>query len=291
MNKKKIFLTGSSGFVGGNFIKDYSHTYDIKSFSFLQDDFESLDLKGIDSVVHLAALVHQMGGASKEAYFTTNVDNTVKLARKARDMDVPHFIFMSTVKVYGEETAVPYSENSECIPSDDYGKSKLEAESQLMLLENASFKVSIIRTPIVYGAGVKANILSLIKLVKKLSILPFGSIRNRRSMVYIGNLTHLIDVLIKQGKAGIFLASDDEPFSTTRLIELIAKSLNKNVILFKLPFFETLLKLMRPSFHKRLYQSLELDNHVTKEILNFENRYTSKEGIQLMIDSKVKETI
>ena len=75
MNKKKIVFSGNRVFLGNNFIKDYDHIYDIKSFSFLQDTFESLDLKGIDTVVHLAALVHQMGGASKEAYFTTNVDN------------------------------------------------------------------------------------------------------------------------------------------------------------------------------------------------------------------------
>jgi nucleoside-diphosphate-sugar epimerase len=102
-------------------------------------------------------------------------------------------------------------------------------------------------------------------------------------MVYIGNLCHLVDVVIEQQKAGIFLASDDEPLSTTRLIELIAKNLGKKVYLVKIPFFETLLKLLKPSFYKRLYGSLKVDNSITKEKLSLKNPYSVEEGIKLMI--------
>ena len=89
--------------------------------------------------------------------------------------------------------------------------------------------------------------------------------------------------MIEQQKAGVFLASDDEPLSTSRLIELIAKNLNKKVYLIKIPFFESFLKLVKPSFHKRLYGSLEVDNSITKEKLNLKNRYTVEEGIGMMI--------
>jgi len=190
---------------------------------------------------------------------------------------------MSTVKVYGEETDGIYNEESECHPEDEYGKSKLNAEIELQKLEDENFRVSIVRTPIVYGYGVKANIKSLVKLVNKIPILPFGGIENRRSMVYIGNLCHLVDVVIEQQKAGIFLASDDEPLSTTRLIELIGNNLEKKVYLVKIPFFETLLKLLKPSFYKRLYRSLEVDNTITKEKLNLKNPYSVEEGIKLML--------
>ena len=280
---KKLLITGSNGFVGSYFIHKYKDKYDIKTFSFLKDDINNLDCIDIDVVFHLSALVHQMGGASAEEYEKVNVIQTLELAKKAKENGVKHFVFMSTVKVYGEETNSVYTEHSECHPEDEYGKSKLRAEIELQKLENDAFRVSIIRTPIVYGYGVKANIKSLVKLVNKIPILPFGDIENRRSMVYIGNLCHLVDVVIEQQKAGIFLASDDEPLSTTRLIELIAKNLGKKVYLVKIPFFETLLKLLKPSFYKRLYGSLKVDNSITKEKLSLKNPYSVEEGIKLMI--------
>ena len=285
----KILITGASGFVGSYFINKYKNKYEIKTFSFLKDDFESLECSDVDVVFHLSALVHQMGGASNSEYERVNVTQTLELAKKAKESGVKHFVFMSTVKVYGEETNTKYSEKSVCNPEDEYGKSKLKAEQELLGLseeglgDSDGFKVSIVRTPIVYGYGVKANIKSLVNLVRKVPVLAFGNIQNKRSMVYIGNLCHLVDVVIEQQEAGVFLASDDEPLSTTRLIELIAKNLDKKIYLIKIPFFETLLKVVKPSFHKRLYGSLEVDNSITKEKLNLKNRYSVEEGIGMMI--------
>lgn len=280
---KKLLMTGSNGFVGSYFINKYKNKYEIKTFSFLNDDINSLDCTTIDAVFHLSALVHQMGGASAEEYERVNVTQTLELAKKAKESGVRHFIFMSTVKVYGEETSNKYSENTHCNPEDDYGKSKLKAEKLLLELESENFKVNIIRTPIVYGYGVKANIKNLVNLVNKISVLPFGNIQNKRSMVYIGNLCHMIDEIITQKQNGIFLASDDEPLSTSKLIELIAKNLEKKIYLIKIPFFESLLKLAKPSFHKRLYGSLEVDNTITKEKLNLKNPYSVEDGIRAMI--------
>ena len=123
-----ILLTGSSGFVGSYFKNKYNDKYNINTFSFLNDDFKNLDLSNTDTAIHLSALVHQMGGASEEEYEKVNVTQTIALAKKAKASSVNHFIFMSTVKVYGEETDTAYDENSDCIPQDDYGKSKLKAE-------------------------------------------------------------------------------------------------------------------------------------------------------------------
>ncbi len=113
-------------------------------------------------VFHLSALVHQMGGASVSEYERVNVAQTLELAQKAKKSGAKHFVFMSTVKIYGEETDSVYTESSECKAEDEYGKSKLKAERELLKLEDENFKVSIIRTPIVYGYGVKANIKSLV---------------------------------------------------------------------------------------------------------------------------------
>jgi UDP-glucose 4-epimerase len=283
----KLLITGSNGFVGSYFINKYQGKYKIKTFSFLKEDINSLDCSDIDVVFHLSALVHQMGGASFEEYERVNVIQTLQLAKKAKESGIKHFVFMSTVKVYGEETDSKYSENSICNPEDEYGKSKLKAELELQKLEDEDFKVSIIRTPIVYGYGVKANIKSLINLVNKVPLLPFGKIENKRSMVYIGNLCHLVYEIITQEKSGIFLACDDEPLSTSRLIELVAKNLDKKIYLVKIPFFETLLKILKPSFHKRLYGSLEIDNTITKEKLNLKNPYSVEDGIRLMIKGEL----
>ena len=280
----KLLLTGSSGFIGSYFQNNYGKEYDIETFSFLKDDLHSLDLTQIDTIIHLSALVHQMGGADKEEYRRVNVDNTLALAQKAKKNGVKQFIFMSSVKVYGEETNTPYTEITKCEPQDDYGKSKLEAEKLLMKMEDDDFTVSILRTPIVYGKGVKANILNLVKLVDKVPVLPFGSINNRRSMVYIGNLCDMIERLYECKKSGTFLAGDDHPVSTTGLIEIIAKVKNKKVVLLDIPLFPQLLKTVKPSFYKRLYESLEVDNRLSKEILDFENKVSTEEGIRKMIE-------
>lgn len=280
---KKLLVTGSNGFVGSYFIEKYKDKYDINKFSFLNDDFEELNCKYLDIVLHLSAFVHQMAGVSKAEYEKVNIIQTLELAKKTKESGAKHFIFMSTVKVYGEETDIPYAEYTQCTPLDDYGKSKLKAEVELLKLEDENFKVSIIRTSIVYGYGVKANIKSLIKLVAKVPVLPFSGIENRRSLVYVGNLCHLVNVVIERKKQGIFMCCDDEPLSTSKLIELIANNLDKKVYLIKIPFFETVLKILKPSFHKRLYGSLEVDNTVTKEKLNLINPYSVEEGIELMI--------
>jgi len=280
---KNILLTGSNGFIGSYFKAHYTNKYSIDTFSFRSNDLDKLSLSSIDSIIYLSALVHQMGGASEEAYKKVNIIQTIQLAKKAKETGVKHFIFMSTVKVYGEETDIAYTESTPCLPKDSYGRSKLEAEQELKKLEDRYFKISIIRTPIVYGYGVKANIKNLIRLVNKIPILPFGGIENTRSMVYIGNLCYLMDQILLQEKSGIFLARDDESLSTSKFIELIARNLHKKVFLIKIPFFNAILKWIKPSFQKRLYGSLEVNNVKTKKILNYVNPYTVEKGIYFMI--------
>ena len=160
------------------------------------------------------------------------------------------------------------------------------AEKELLKLNDDSFIVSIIRPPMIYGKNAPGNIDSLVKLVKKLPIIPLGKIENKRSFISIQNLCHLVDEIITQEKQGIFLASDDEPLSTTRLIELISKNLDKKIYLVNIPFFESLLKILKPSFHKRLYGSLEVDNTITKEKLNLQNAYSVEDGLKLMINGE-----
>ncbi|KAB7884547.1 NAD-dependent epimerase/dehydratase family protein [Poseidonibacter ostreae] len=293
---KNLLITGSNGYLGNSFINQYKNKYKFEKFSLLNQKLEDINFDAIDVVLHCAALVHQKVEHPYEKYYEVNVEYPLRLAKIAKENGVKQFIFISTIAVYGEGLE-KLEKDTSCNPTTHYGKSKLEAEKQLLELNNEDFVVCIIRPPMVYGKNAPGNIDSLIKLVKKLPILPLAKINNKRSFVSIQNLCHLIDEIIRfrieYGMTGenIFLASDDEPLSTSRLIELIAKNLDKKVYLIKIPFFESLLKLLKPSFHKRLYGSLEVDNSIKKEKLypkstslkRFKNPYSVEEGIKLMI--------
>lgn len=278
----KILITGSNGYLGSSFLNQYKDKYIFEKFSLLNQKIEDINFDRIDIILHCAALVHQKVEHTYEKYYEVNVDYPVKLAKLAKQNGVKQIVFISTVAVYGEEEK-KLDENTICNPITPYGKSKLEAENKLLELNDNSFIVSIIRPPMIYGKNAPGNIDSLIKLVKKLPIIPLGKIKNKRSFISIQNLCYIIDEIIMQQNSGIFLASDDEPLSTSKLIYLIAKNLDKKVYLIKIPFFESLLKLLKPSFHKRLYGSLEVNNVITKQKLNLKNLYSVEDGIRLMI--------
>src|SRR3972149_3840531 len=163
---KNILITGSSGFIGSNFIK-LNTSLTVREIDLLTTTIETSDFSDIHSILHLSALVHQMKGAPENEYFKTNSDLAFNTAKKAKEEGVSHIIYMSTVKVYGEFTnfGESWNEDTERKPIDPYGKSKLEGEKRIKELEDQNFAVSIIRTPIVYGPGVKANMYNLMALV------------------------------------------------------------------------------------------------------------------------------
>ena len=314
--KKKIIVTGASGFVGRNFIEKYSDRYDLVPISLRTTKVGDIDFTDIDCILHLAALVHQMKGAPKEKYFEINRDLTKKLAVRAKENGVRHFVFYSTVKVYGYDGDL-YNHNfvldinSECKPNDPYGKSKYEAEEILRKLETPSvladisprltstknsllvkenstmskgektgFMVSIIRPPMIYGAGVKGNMINLVKLVKKLLILPFGYNENKRSIVSITNLLDLTKQVIDREERGIYIPTDGEAVSIKEMVEGIGKGLEKKVILIKFPnFIYKLLYKVKPNIMVRLYGSLQFKGN-NKPVKNM------KDGLKEMIESK-----
>lgn len=282
-----ILLTGASGFIGSYFLT-HNSAHTISPFSFQNDDINRFDFSNIDAVVHLAALVHQIHKTTPATHEQINTIRTLVLAKKAKDAGVKQFIFMSTVKVYGEESDTVYTETTPCDPQDDYGKSKLIAEQELQKLTDNNFTVSVIRTPIVYGSGVKANIKNLITLIQKMPLLPLKNTKNIRSMVYIGNLYALINQILEHRAEGIFLAADDTALSTSDFIRKIANALEKKLILLTIPFFEDSLKQFKPSIHQRLFGNLVVDNTQTKKRLKFQNPYTVDEGIKNMIHGEMR---
>ncbi len=280
-----LIITGYNGFVGTNFIRMSNHI-NISGVNLLNQKVDKINFSNINSVLHLAALVHQMKGAPEDEYFKVNRDLAFEVAKRAKEQGVKQFVLMSTAKVYGESDykITYYNENSACMPSDPYGKSKYEAEKLISSLEDENFKVAIVRSPLVYGPGVKGNMISLIRLIDKFRILPFNKIDNKRSMVYIGNLVALLNTIIERQASGIFIAGDNAPISTTALVTLIANELEKPYYLFKLPKpFLKVLESIKPELVNRLFGSLVLDSTNTFHTLNFTPPYSTKDGIAEMI--------
>jgi UDP-glucose 4-epimerase len=176
------------------------------------------------------------------------------------------------------------------MPEDAYGKSKYEAEIALRKMETNFFKISIIRTPLVYGVGVKANMLSILRLVDRVSVLPLADVNNKRSFTSAENLVAFIDRIIERRASGIFIAMDEKPLSTTELVNLISKHLNRKIYLFKMPdFIVKMGKLLIPKIFDRLYGSFEMDNSKTLNALDFIPPLSTEEGIERMVSAYKKE--
>lgn len=287
MTKKTLMITGASGFIGSNFIERYKDKYNIIPVDLLKIKPEEIDFRGVDTVLHLAALVHQMKGAPREKYFEVNTELTRRVAEEAKKQGVRHFVFYSTVKVYGYDGdlynhTMILNEKSECKPMNDpYGESKWEAEKILRRLEDNNFKIGIIRPPMVYGKGVKGNMESLIKLVKMLPILPFNYDKNRRSLVNIENLMYLTTLVIDKEASGVFLPLDEKNISLKEIVEGIEKAYNLKRINIPMiqPVFWLLTKL-KPNIMVRLFGTLQFDNRLTKEKLGYIAKVKYVEGIK-----------
>jgi UDP-glucose 4-epimerase len=254
-------------------------------------DWDSL-LKGVDVIVHSAAKAHDMSKSPdlKQIYFRTNLELTLKLASAAKKNFVKRFIFISTIKVNGEESgSTPFTADDPRRPTDDYGLSKSQAEIELLKMhEPGIFEVVVIRPCLIYGKGVKANFDNLIKLVKKKLPLPFGAITNKRSFVSVQNICNLIELCAKSPAASgqIFLVSDDQDLSLPELIRTISDALNIKVILIPIPssvLGMALKALGKQELGTRLFSNLQVDITKTKKLLNWKPSFTTSEGVRKML--------
>ncbi len=163
---KKVVLTGAGGFVGRHFLAINAQRYEIVPVSLRNTEWQQQSFSGFHAVVHLAGKAHEMTKINDQVYFDINTTLTRQLFQKAEAEGVPHFIYISSTKVYGDEVTGVLNEESPCQPTDAYGKSKLEAE-QFLLQQNHKCRVAVVRPPLVYGAGVKGNMVNLLRLCEK----------------------------------------------------------------------------------------------------------------------------
>jgi UDP-glucose 4-epimerase len=278
-----ILVTGASGFVGCHLapalaragwsvrrtVRRASDTADeilIRSLGPATDWRDALD--GTDAVVHLAARVHHHHEEhAVELYRNVNIEGTLHLARSAAAAGVGHFIFVSTVLVHGRSNdgRAPFRESDLLTPRGLYGMSKAAAEAGLNDLAQAStMSVTVIRPPLVYGAGARGNFAVLEKAVTLGVPLPFAAIHNRRAFLSVENLTSFILHRLSHpaGKFDIFLVADNEQVSTPEFIERLARAARTSSRLFRLPtpLLSALLRFSgRREANDSLLGSLELD--------------------------------
>jgi len=247
--------------------------------------------KGTDVVIHLAARVHIMNDDSKDPlaeFRKVNTEGTLNLARQAAESGVRRFIYLSSIKVNGEASDIGdcFSSDDGFIPNDPYGLSKYEAEQGLLALADVTdMDVVIIRPPLVYGPGVKANFLNMMRWVNRGVPLPFAAVQNKRSFVALDNLVDLIMTCIKHPASAnqIFLVSDDEDISTTELLQRMGKALGKPARLIPIP--AQLLRLGAQMLGKRdvaqrLLGNLQVDISKTKELLDWKPPVSFENGLQ-----------
>lgn len=241
-------------------------------------------LEGIDSVVHLAGRMHLPPGRDSTPYFLENCDGTIKLAKDSIAAGVRRFVFLSSAKVFGEESgAAHFTENTPAAPEDPYAASKLAAEEGLCGL-SGQMQVTILRPPLVYGPGVKANFLALLAAVARGVPLPLASIRNRRSLISVGNLATAIVKCLESpvNAARTYCVADGPPLSTPELVRAIAFALGKPPRLFAFPpwLLESCGAAMgRAETIRRLTRSLELDDHAIRTELGWRPPRTFEEEI------------
>ncbi|WP_440054144.1 UDP-glucose 4-epimerase family protein [Pseudoalteromonas sp. T1lg65] len=301
-----VLVTGATGFIGKHLTEIIKDSYSLKllSRSGLQcenhynadiaKDTDYLNLlNNVEVVIHCAARAHVMDDLARDPlseFRAVNTAGTLNLAKQSAQVGVKRFIFISSIKVNGESTTStrPFTADKIPAPEDPYGISKAEAEEQLLELgKQTGMEVVIIRPPLVYGEGVKANFASLMKLVGKGLPLPFRAIKNnKRSLVSVYNLVDLIKVCIEHPKAAnqIFLVSDGHDLSIAEIVALMAKVQNKKNLALPVPvwcFNLAGMLLNKQTIIDRLTGSLQLDITHTKNTLNWSPPYSIEHGFKL----------
>ena len=308
----KVLLTGSNGFLGqylSQFLAEkgdsvLAHTRqaqifahpNIKNINFdLNDNLDNIDLGQVEIIIHCAGRAHVMNETAispLEAYRQTNVQGTLNLAQKAVKSGVKRFIYLSSIKVNGEQTTTQaFHPNDDVHTNDPYGLSKYEAEQALLALsQRTGLEVVIIRPVLIYGPNVKANFKSMVNLASKKLPLPIGCLDNKRSMVSVYNLADLIHTCMTHPNANreVFLASDQDDISVKQLFEKLAKYQNNQLLMLPVP--KSLISFMaslvgKKAVASRLCSELVVDTTKNTQLLGWTAPYNVDTSLEKMFNT------
>lgn len=303
----RILLTGASGFVGPAIARRLAQaghhvvaagrrappgasaiTGWIHVATQRADTDWSEALRGIEVVVHLAGHAHaeRHSAAARQLIRSVNVEGSAALARQAADAGARRFVFMSSIKVHGEESgARPFTASDPPNPRDPYAEAKAEAERRIgEIARTAGMQHVTVRPSLILGPGPKANLARLIQLVRSGIPLPFASVRNARSLLSLDNLAELVEICVNHPGAteAPLLAADASAPSTPELIQWIAEGVNRRARLFACP--TALLEIVaRPlglgSLMQRLTRSLVIDTSLTTALTGWNPNHTTRETL------------
>ena len=266
----RVVVTGASGFIGQALCAALGAARHEAIPCSVRDD---VALGRAEAVVHLAGIAHRRGVA-REDYERVNVELTHSVGRAAAALGI-RMIHLSSIKVHGDESAAPLTERSPLAPADDYARSKLRAEEALRGV--AGLDLGVLRPPLVYGPGVKANFRALLRALSAGVPLPLAGIENRRSFVYVANLCDALLRLLQAPRTGTYLVSDGEALSTPELCARLARALGRRARLFAFP------KALVP---RALTQSLEVDDRALREALGWRPPFSVDQGLAATAQAK-----
>ncbi|HEM4053472.1 TPA: NAD-dependent epimerase/dehydratase family protein [Streptococcus suis] len=270
---KKVLITGANSYIGTSFekyVKENNVDFEIDTLDLLNPKWQEFDFSVYDSVFHVAGIAHfSKDESKKDLYYKVNTELTEKVATIAKQAGVNQFIFMSSIIVYGDSTSSEriITKDTKPSPSDFYGDSKLQAEKRLEKLKEETFKVVIIRPPMIYGKGSKGNYPKLSRLAQSIPIFPNFS--NSRSMLHIDNLCAFIEGVIIAGERGVFFPQNKEYICTSDLVKRIAAFHGKKIYLVSI--FNPFIKLL---FHfdtvKKVFGNLVYEKEMSQYTFEYQ---------------------
>ena len=239
---KRILITGAESFIGVSletYLKSFGDAYQVDTVDMRDGSWREYDFSSYDTVFHVAGIAHSDGGRisrEREAlYYAVNTDLTVETAKKAKAESVGQFIFMSSSIVYGKSGAIGKSKHitpdTEPSPANCYGDSKLRAEKGLWELSSESFKVVVLRPPMIYGKGCKGNFGTMAKIADRVPLFP--KVKNERSVLYVDNLSEFIRLMIDGGESGTFFPQNREYMNTSEAVRLLGKAKGRRIRLVR----------------------------------------------------------
>ena len=249
---KKILIAGAGSYIGQSvctYLQKWPQDYQVDMMRMSDGSWKEKSFRGYDALLHLAGIVHQEQSKTDNnlapLYEQVNTQLALETAQKAKSDGVGQFIFMSSASVYGLTAplgkTVMITKDTPLNPIDNYGISKVKAEEGLQRLADDNFRLAILRPPIVYGKGCKGNFVILEKMAKRLPVFP--KVENKRSMIYMDNLSELIRLIVDDRAQGIFCPQNNEYSNTSDMVSQIAHANGREMLL--IGGFNWALKLMR----------------------------------------------